>query len=72
VEKQMLNERKVAQMLDVTVRVLQYWRQIGDGPNYYKVGRFVRYDAADINRFLEGGLRVSSARATAEGKSVAL
>lgn len=71
-EKQLLNERRVAQMLDVTVRVLQYWRQVGDGPNWYKVGRFVRYDAADINRFLESGLRVSSARATAEEKIVAL
>jgi predicted DNA-binding transcriptional regulator AlpA len=72
VEKEFLTEKEVAAKLKLSTRVLQFWRQVGDGPNWYKIGRFVRYDSADINRFIESGLRVSSARATAEERNVAL
>jgi hypothetical protein len=56
----------------VSVNTLRYWRACGDGPNYVKLGRLVRYDAVALEKFILRNLRVSKARATMEEKHVAL
>lgn len=70
--RQLMTERQVSDRLQVSLSTLRYWRQVGDGPNWFKLNRLVRYDAAEISRFVESGLRTSSARATAEKSHVAL
>ncbi len=67
---QLLDEQEVSRRL--SVNTLRYWRASGDGPNYVKLGRLVRYDAVALEKFILRNLRVSKARATMEEKHVAL
>jgi hypothetical protein len=69
---QLLDEQEVSRRLSVSVNTLRYWRSSGDGPNYVKLGRLVRYDAVALEKFILRNLRVSKARATMEEKHVAL
>ena len=69
---QLLDEQEVSRRLSVSVNTLRYWRVSGDGPNYVKLGRLVRYDAVALEKFIFRNLRVSKARATMEEKHVAL
>lgn len=68
---QLLDEREVSKRLSVSINTLRYWRLSGDGPNWVKLGRLVRYDAAALENFVGRNLRVSKARATTEEKRVA-
>ena len=69
---QLLDEHEVSRRLSVSVNTLRYWRASGEGPNYVKLGRLVRYDAGALEKFLLRNLRVSKTRATTEEKRVAL
>jgi hypothetical protein len=69
---QLLDEQEVSRRLSVSVNTLRYWRACGDGPNYVKLGRLVRYDAVALEKFILRNMRVSKARATMEEKHVAL
>lgn len=71
-EFQLLDEYEVSKRLSVSVNTLRYWRACGEGPNYVKLGRLVRYDAGALEKFLLRNLRVSKTRATTEEKRVAL
>lgn len=69
---QLLDEYEVSKRLSISVNTLRYWRACGEGPNYVKLGRLVRYDAGALEKFLLRNLRVSKTRATMEEKRVAL
>jgi|BarGraNGADG00212_1021973.scaffolds.fasta_scaffold10466_3 excisionase family DNA binding protein len=43
----------VADYLGVPVRTVYSWRATGKGPRGFRVGKFVRYKAADIEAWLE-------------------
>jgi predicted DNA-binding transcriptional regulator AlpA len=43
---------QVADYLQKPVKTLAEWRSRGDGPRYFKVGRNVRYDWADVRAWL--------------------
>ena len=45
---------QVADYLQKPVKTLAEWRSHGDGPRYFKVGRNVRYDWADVRAWLVG------------------
>lgn len=61
-DRSMVGERAAAELLSVSVRTLQNWRQIGKGPAYIKVGRSVRYRVADLELFLAAGVRNGAER----------
>lgn len=44
----MLKEADAADLLCQSVRTLQKWRVNGAGPQFYKLGRSVRYCRADL------------------------
>ncbi|EIC19500.1 helix-turn-helix transcriptional regulator [Thiorhodovibrio frisius] len=48
----LLNETEAALSLDLSPRTLQAWRIRGEGPAFVKLGRSVRYDRAEIDRFI--------------------
>lgn len=53
----LLDERKAAAILDVSLSTLRNWRWKGEnfGPRFYKIGgRLVRYHRADLAAFVEG------------------
>lgn len=51
--KKLLKEREVAECLGVSVRTLQHWRLVGEGPTYTKIGRCVRYEASEVSDFIQ-------------------
>lgn len=44
---------ELAEYLDVPVTTLYAWRYQGIGPAGYRVGRHVRYDPADVIKWLK-------------------
>ncbi|SKS09918.1 Helix-turn-helix domain [Mycobacteroides abscessus subsp. massiliense] len=46
---------EVAEYLKVSVVTLAQWRQAGRGPQWSKVGRWVRYDWADVREWVSRG-----------------
>lgn len=47
-----LKEGQVAELLGLPVRTLQSWRLRGGGPEFYKIGRSVRYKRSDLDEWL--------------------
>lgn len=52
----LLKEHEVAELLSVSVRTLQEWRQTGHGPPFLKLSQrkrgVVRYDPADVRAYV--------------------
>lgn len=44
---------QVSDYLGVPVATLYVWRHRGTGPKAYRVGRHLRYDPADVRRWLD-------------------
>lgn len=44
----------LAAYLGIPVKTLYQWRWRGDGPPVRKIGRHLRYDPADVRRWLAG------------------
>lgn len=53
--EQLLNEKDAAAILGWSIKTLQARRQRLQPPTYVKVGRSVRYKAADLAEFVEAG-----------------
>lgn len=68
---ELLTETQVSLIFNVSINTLRYWRHCGDGPNYIKMGRLVRYHAAELESYVQRKTCVSKARATAEEYRVA-
>ena len=49
-----LNTPSAAEYLGFTDNTLRVWRHEGRGPNYYKVGRHVRYHRDALDAFVRG------------------
>lgn len=47
-----LKEDQVAELLGLPVRTMQSWRLRGGGPEFYKIGRSVRYKRSDLDEWL--------------------
>ncbi len=45
--------QEVASFLGVPVATLYQWRYCGVGPKAYRVGRYLRYDPAEVSRWLQ-------------------
>jgi predicted DNA-binding transcriptional regulator AlpA len=67
----LLTETQVSMIFNVSINTLRYWRHCGDGPNYIKLGKLVRYHEAELESYLQRKTCVSKARATAEENRVA-
>lgn len=49
--EQYLTERELAERWRITVKALQQWRLLREGPTYCKLGRSVRYPLSEVLRF---------------------
>ena len=54
---QMLPEQKTAEILCQSVRTLQKWRVTGFGPEFFKIGRSVRYRRREVLDWIESRRR---------------
>lgn len=65
---QLLTERQVSAMTAIPMGTLRRWRCVGEGPDFCKMGggprARVKYDLADIHRYVNAGRRYPSVRAT--------
>lgn len=52
-EDRLLTAQEVADFLGVPVATLYSWRHKHEGPRGFRVGRHVRYRAADVEAWLE-------------------
>lgn len=52
--EKLLTPEEVADLLQVPVQTLSYWRYTGTGPRFVRVGRHVRYDEGAVRRWLDG------------------
>ena len=48
----LLNEKELSRLFRVSIGTLRFWRAIGRGPRYRKVGQLVRYAPSDVNDWL--------------------
>lgn len=67
----LLTETQVSMIFNISINTLRYWRHCGDGPNYIKMGKLVRYHEAELESYIQRRTCVSKARATAEENRVA-
>ena len=52
-QNRLLNENEAAEILNVSVKTLQYWRVAGGGPVFVKMRRLVRYEMEALLQFVE-------------------
>jgi predicted DNA-binding transcriptional regulator AlpA len=58
----LLTAGEVALRLGVTPRTLEGWRGTGEGPRFVRLGpKTIRYRAADVDAFVRGRVRASTA-----------
>jgi hypothetical protein len=53
--RQLLGERRVAEMLGRNPRTLQRWRTKGKGPAFTTIGREVFYEPNDLQEWIDRG-----------------
>jgi predicted DNA-binding transcriptional regulator AlpA len=58
--EQLAEPQQVADYLQVPVKTLAQWRYIGTGPRFVRIGRFVRYRWADVEKWLAAQSRTST------------
>lgn len=50
----LLSVEELAGLLRVPVSTIYYWRLRGEGPTPIRIGRYLRFDSADVARWIEG------------------
>lgn len=63
-----LKPTELSELLNVPDGTLRYWRYMRTGPDFIRMGGRIRYNRADVERWLRERRQVSSVRATAEAR----
>ena len=58
-----LNSDQAAEYLGLKRPTLEAWRCRGNGPQFVKLGRLVKYRRADLDAFIEARLRSNTSEA---------
>ena len=53
-QSDLLTPGQVAQRLQVDIQLLNKWRSARKGPKFVKIGRGVRYDAVELQKWIDG------------------
>lgn len=51
-EPRLWTSQECSEFLGVPVATLYQWRYLGRGPRSFRVGKYVRYDPADVRKWL--------------------
>lgn len=60
IRTRLLTELEAAEILNVEPTTLRRWRWVGRPPSFLKIGAAVRYDLADLQKFIEARRRSST------------
>jgi DNA-binding transcriptional MerR regulator len=63
----LLTESQAAERIAVPISTLRYWRSTGTGPNFFRLGRAVRYGPSALQQFIQLNLHISNAETVVEG-----
>jgi len=50
--EELLTLSEAAEILKVPVNTLRWWRQLGKGPEFFKIGRHLVTTVGDVRRFI--------------------
>jgi hypothetical protein len=67
-EPVLLKEEQVAKLLKVSRRTLQGWRLEGKGPPYHRISGCIRYDQAELLRYIASTRRRSTSDPGPDGE----
>jgi len=62
----LLTTKQASEILQVPPATLRSWRFFGKGPPWVKLERCVRYDAGEVQRYIDENRQVPSVRARME------
>src|SRR5436305_1045115 len=61
--RQLVSTRELSEIWGVPESTLRYWRCAEIGPPYVKLGGRIKYDLADVDRYVRANKRMPSVRA---------
>jgi predicted DNA-binding transcriptional regulator AlpA len=61
--RQLVSTKELSAIWGVPESTLRYWRSAETGPTYVKLGRRIKYDLADVERYVRANKRMPSVRA---------
>lgn len=61
--RQLVSTKELAAIWGVPESTLRYWRSAETGPPYVKLGGRIKYDLADVERYVRANKRMPSVRA---------
>src|SRR5215831_5875513 len=61
--RQLISTKELSKRWDIPESTLRYWRCAGMGPPYVKLGGRIKYDLADVERYVRANKRMPSVRA---------
>lgn len=61
--RQLVSTKELSEMWGVPESTLRYWRCAEIGPTYVKLGGRIKYDLADVERYVRANKRMPSVRA---------
>lgn len=68
----LIDAKAASELLAIPLRTLERWRVERVGPPWIKLGRAVRYDVAELRRFIQQHRQIPSVSASMEDGSVRL
>jgi predicted DNA-binding transcriptional regulator AlpA len=48
----LLDEKELAETLQVSIGTLRTWRNDGSGPRFHRIGQMIRYTPSDVKTWL--------------------
>lgn len=61
--RQLVSTKELSEIWGVPESTLRYWRSAETGPPYVKLGGRIKYDLADVERYVRANKRMPSVRA---------
>ena len=61
--RQLVSTKELSEIWGVPESTLRYWRSAETGPPYVKLGGRIKYDLADVQRYVRANKRMPSVRA---------
>ena len=61
--RQLISTKELSERWGIPESTLRYWRCASTGPPYVKLGGRIKYDLADVERYVRANKRMPSVRA---------